>query len=245
MTKPHLIVIGNGMAGCRAVEEILARDATRYRITIFGAEPHVNYNRIMLSPLLAGDKAFDDIVINDLAWYADNAIELVASDPVVAIDRRIQTVTARSGRVESYDKLILATGSDPFIIPVPGHDLQGVVTFRDMDDVGAMLRAADAGGDAVVIGGGLLGLEAAHGLSLRGMKVTVLHIMPTLMERQLDEAAGWLLKAALEARGQTILTGADTAEIYGQGEVEGVRLKTGHEIPASLGVMAVGIRPNV
>ncbi len=245
MTKPHLIVIGNGMAGCRAVEEILARDATRYRITIFGAEPHVNYNRIMLSPLLAGDKAFDDIVINDLAWYADNAIELVASDPVVAIDRKIQTVTARSGRVESYDKLILATGSDPFIIPVPGHDLQGVVTFRDMDDVGAMLRAADAGGDAVVIGGGLLGLEAAHGLSLRGMKVTVLHIMPTLMERQLDEAAGWLLKAALEARGQTILTGADTAEIYGQGKVEGVRLKTGHEIPASLVVMAVGIRPNV
>ena len=245
MTKPHLIVIGNGMAGCRAVEEILARDADRYRITIFGAEPHVNYNRIMLSPLLAGDKSFDDIVINDLAWYADNAIELVASDPVVAIDRKIQTVTARSGRVESYDKLILATGSDPFIIPVPGHDLQGVVTFRDMDDVGAMLRAADAGGDAVVIGGGLLGLEAAHGLSLRGMKVTVLHIMPTLMERQLDEAAGWLLKEALEARGQTILTGADTAEIYGQDKVEGVRLKAGHEIPASLVVMAVGIRPNV
>ncbi|MBP2275976.1 MAG: nitrite reductase large subunit NirB [Pseudomonadota bacterium] len=245
MTKPHLIVIGNGMAGCRAVEEILARDAERYRITIFGAEPHVNYNRIMLSPLLAGDKAFDDIVINDLAWYADNAIELVASDPVVAIDRKIQTVTARSGRVESYDTLILATGSDPFIIPVPGHDLQGVVSFRDMDDVGAMLRAADAGGDAVVIGGGLLGLEAAHGLSLRGMKVTVLHIMPTLMERQLDEAAGWLLKAALEARGQTILTGADTAEIYGQGKVEGVRLKDGRDIPAALVVMAVGIRPNV
>ncbi len=245
MTKPHLIVIGNGMAGCRAVEEILARDANRYRITIFGAEPHVNYNRIMLSPLLAGDKAFDDIVINDLAWYADNAIELVTSDPVVAIDRKIQTVTARSGRVESYDTLILATGSDPFIIPVPGHDMQGVVTFRDIDDVGAMLRAADAGGDAVVIGGGLLGLEAAHGLSLRGMKVTVLHIMPTLMERQLDEAAGWLLKEALEARGQTILTGADTAEIYGQGKVEGVRLKDGRDIPAALVVMAVGIRPNV
>ena len=245
MSKPHLIVIGNGMAGCRAVEEILARDATRYRITIFGAEPHVNYNRIMLSPLLAGDKSFDDIVINDLAWYADNAIELVASDPVVAIDRKIQTVTARSGRVESYDTLILATGSDPFIIPVPGHDLQGVVTFRDMDDVGAMLRAAESGGDAVVIGGGLLGLEAAHGLSLRGMKVTVLHIMPTLMERQLDEAAGWLLKEALEARGQVILTGADTAEIYGQGKVEGVRLKNGRDIPAALVVMAVGIRPNV
>jgi nitrite reductase (NADH) large subunit len=243
--KPHLVVIGNGMAGCRAVEEILERDADTYRITIFGAEPRVNYNRIMLSPLLAGEKSFDDIVINDQAWYDDNAITLVAGDPVVAIDRKIQTVTARSGRVEAYDKLILATGSDPFIIPVPGHDLQGVVTFRDMDDVGTMLRAADGGGDAVVIGGGLLGLEAAHGLSLRGMKVTVLHIMPTLMERQLDEAAGWLLKEALEGRGQTILTGADTAEIYGQGKVEGVRLKDGRDIPAALVVMAVGIRPNV
>ncbi len=244
-SRPHLIVIGNGMAGCRAIEEILARNATKYRITIFGAEPRVNYNRIMLSPLLAGEKSFDDIVINDQAWYDDNDITLVSGDQVVAIDRKIQTVTARSGRTESYDKLILATGSDPFIIPVPGHDLQGVVTFRDMDDVGAMLRAADGGGDAVVIGGGLLGLEAAHGLSLRGMKVTVIHLMPTLMERQLDEAAGWLLKEALEGRGQTILTGADTAEIYGLGKVEGVRLKDGREIPASLVVMAVGIRPNV
>ncbi|MDB5702164.1 MAG: nitrite reductase large subunit, partial [Sphingomonadales bacterium] len=243
--KPHLVVIGNGMAGCRAVEEILARDPDRYRITIFGAEPHVNYNRIMLSPLLAGEKSFEDIVINDAAWYSDNLIELVSSDPVVAIDRARQTVNSRSGRAEHYDKLILATGSDPFIIPVPGHDLQGVVTFRDMDDVGAMLRAADAGGEAIVIGGGLLGLEAAHGLTLRGMKVTVLHIMPTLMERQLDEAAGFLLKAALEGRGQTILTGADTAEIYGQGRVEGIRLKDGRDIPASLVVMAVGIRPNV
>ena len=243
--KPHLVVIGNGMAGCRAVEEILARDADRFRITIFGAEPRVNYNRIMLSPLLAGEKSFEDIVINDHAWYADNGIDLVTGDPVVAIDRKIQTVTARSGRTESYDKLILATGSDPFIIPVPGHDLQGVVTFRDMDDVGTMLRAASGGGEAVVIGGGLLGLEAAHGLSLRGMKVTVIHLMPTLMERQLDEAAGWLLKEALEGRGQTILTGADTAEIYGQGKVEGVRLKDGREIPASIVVMAVGIRPNV
>jgi nitrite reductase (NADH) large subunit len=243
--KPHLIVIGNGMAGCRAVEEILARDPDRYRITIFGAEPRVNYNRIMLSPLLAGEKSFEDIVINDLSWYSDNGIQLVSGDPVVAIDRVNQMLNSRSGRTEHYDKLILATGSDPFIIPVPGHDLQGVVTFRDMDDVGTMLRAADAGGDAIVIGGGLLGLEAAHGLTLRGMKVTVLHIMPTLMERQLDEAAGFLLKAALEGRGQTILTGADTAEIYGQGRVEGIRLKDGRDIPASLVVMAVGIRPNV
>ncbi|MBB5685378.1 nitrite reductase large subunit NirB [Sphingobium boeckii] len=248
MTHPiqreHLVVIGNGMAGCRAVEEILARDPAQYRVTIFGAEPRVNYNRIMLSPLLAGEKSFDDIVINDQAWYDDNAIDLVAGDAVVSIDRAAKTVTARSGRVTLYDKLLIATGSDPFIIPVPGKDLPGVVTFRDMDDVDAMLKAADGGGDAVVIGGGLLGLEAAHGLSLRGMKVTVIHLMPTLMERQLDEAAGWLLKSALEGRGQTILTGADTAEIFGEGKVEGIRLKDGREIPASLVVMAVGIRPS-
>jgi nitrite reductase (NADH) large subunit len=245
ISKPHLIVIGNGMAGCRAIEEILERDAARYRITIFGAEPRVNYNRIMLSPLLAGEKSFDDIIINDQAWYDDNGIELIAGDAVVAIDRVAKTVTSRAGRVEHYDKLILATGSDPFIIPVPGHDLQGVISFRDMDDVESMLRAATSGGDAVVIGGGLLGLEAAHGLCLRGMKVTVIHLMNTLMERQLDEAAGWLLKTELESRGQQILTTADTAEIYGDGKVEGVRLKDGRKIPASIVVMAVGIRPNV
>lgn len=244
-TREHLVVIGNGMAGCRAVEELLARDPNRYRVTIFGAEPRVNYNRIMLSPVLAGEKCFDDIVINDAAWYADNGIALVAGDPVAAIDRAAKTVTTRSGLAESYDRLLIATGSDPFIIPVPGKDLPGVIAFRDMDDVDTMLAAADAGGDAVVIGGGLLGLEAAHGLSLRGMKVTVIHLMPTLMERQLDEAAGWLLKNALEARGQTIMTGADTAEIVGTGKVEGVKLKDGTLTPASLVVMAVGIRPSV
>lgn len=244
-TRPHLIVIGNGMAGCRAVEELLARDPARYRITIFGAEPLVNYNRIMLSPVLAGEKTFDDIVINGPEWYDANGIVLVAGDPVIAIDRAARTVTSRAGVTLGYDRLLIATGSDPFIIPVPGRDLPGVVSFRDMTDVDAMLAAAAKGGSAVVIGGGLLGLEAAHGLSLRGMKVTVLHLMPTLMERQLDEAAAWLLKSALEARGQTILTGADTAEIMGEGRVEAVRLKDGTEIPADLVVMAVGIRPSV
>jgi nitrite reductase (NADH) large subunit len=242
--REHLVVVGNGMAGCRAVEELLARDAGRYRVTIFGAEPHVNYNRIMLSPVLAGEKTFDQIVINTREWYDENGIELVTSDPVIAIDRAGRTVTSQSGRKVRYDRLLIATGSDPFIIPVPGKDLPGVILFRDMKDVDLMLDAAGKGGDAVVIGGGLLGLEAAHGLSLRGMKVTVIHLMPTLMERQLDEAAGWLLKTALEARGQTILTGADTAEIFGEGKVEGVRLKDGREIAASLVVMAVGIRPS-
>ncbi|KQN00237.1 nitrite reductase large subunit NirB [Sphingomonas sp. Leaf25] len=243
--QEHLVVVGNGMAGCRAVEELLARDPTRYRVTIVGAEPLVNYNRIMLSPVLAGEKTFDDIVINGADWYADNAITLMSGDPVVAIDRDAHTVISRSGQTLAYDRLLIATGSDPFIIPVPGKDLPGVVSFRDMNDVGTMLAAAERGGSAVVIGGGLLGLEAAHGLSLRGMKVTVLHIMPTLMERQLDEAAGWLLKTALEARGQTILTGADTAAIVGDGKVEAVHLKDGTVIPADLVVMAVGIRPSV
>jgi nitrite reductase (NADH) large subunit len=242
--RERLVVIGNGMAGCRAVEEILARDSGRYDVTIFGAEPRVNYNRIMLSPVLAGEKSFDEIVINDAAWYADNAITLVAGDPVESIDRATRTVIARSGRVEPYDRLLIATGSDPFIIPVPGHDLPGVVTFRDLDDVERMLVAARQGGAAVVIGGGLLGLEAAHGLALRGMAVTVIHLMPTLMERQLDEAAGYLLKAELEARGQIILTGADTQEILErEGHVAGVRLKDGREIRAEIVVMAVGIRP--
>ncbi len=244
-TREHLVVIGNGMAGCRGVEELIARDPTRYRVTIFGAEPHVNYNRIMLSPVLAGEKTFEQIVINDHSWYATNTIELVTSDPVQAIDRAAKTVTARSGLTVWYDRLLIATGSDPFIIPVPGKDLPGVISFRDMADVDHMLEAAGKGGAAVVIGGGLLGLEAAHGLTLRGMKVTVIHLMPTLMERQLDEAAGWLLKSALEARGQTILTEANTAEIVGDTHVEGVRLKDGTLIPASLVVMAVGIRPSV
>ncbi|HMP55197.1 MAG TPA: nitrite reductase large subunit NirB [Novosphingobium sp.] len=243
-TLERLVVIGNGMAGCRAVEEILARDPARFAVTIFGAEPRVNYNRIMLSPVLAGEKTFDDIVINGPDWYADNGIALVSGDPVTAIDRAARTVTTRSGRVEPYDRLLIATGSDPFIIPVPGHDLPGVVTFRDLDDVDRMLAAADKGGSAVVIGGGLLGLEAAHGLSLRGMAVTVVHLMPTLMERQLDEAAGYLLRSELERRGQTIVTGGDTAEIVGRdGHVAAVRLKDGREFAADIVVMAVGIRP--
>ncbi|MFM6829450.1 MAG: NAD(P)/FAD-dependent oxidoreductase, partial [Novosphingobium sp.] len=232
------------MAGCRAVEEILARDPDRFDVTIFGAEPRVNYNRIMLSPVLAGEKAFEDIVINGDIWYSGNGITLVSGDPVVSIDRATQTVVAKSGRVEPYDRLLIATGSDPFIIPVPGKDLAGVVTFRDLDDVDKMLAAAEKGGSAVVIGGGLLGLEAAHGLSLRGMKVTVVHLMPTLMERQLDEAAGYLLKTELERRGQTIVTGGDTAEIVGKdGHVSAVKLKDGREFAADIVVMAVGIRP--
>lgn len=243
--KERLVVIGNGMAGCRAVEEVLARDAARFDIMIFGAEPRVNYNRIMLSPVLAGEKTFDEIVINGQDWYDDNAIDLIGGDPVDHVDRTAKSVVSRSGRVEPYDRLLIATGSDPFIIPIPGNDLDGVVTFRDLDDVETMLSAADKGGSAVVIGGGLLGLEAAHGLSLRGMNVTVVHLMPTLMERQLDEAAGWLLREELERRGQTILTGANTKQIIGEGgKVAGIELEDGTRIDADIVVMAAGIRPS-
>ena len=189
MTKPKLVVVGNGMAGCRAVEEILKRDPDRYEIAIFGAEPRVNYNRIMLSPVLAGEKTFEDIIINDEAWYCDNGVTLHAGRTVTAIDPAAKVVRAGDDLEVPYDILILANGSDPVRLPLPGADLKGVVTFRDLDDVAAMLAAADkAGGRAVVIGGGLLGLEAAYGLAKRGMHATVVHLMDVLMERQLDES---------------------------------------------------------
>jgi nitrite reductase (NADH) large subunit len=242
--RPHLVVIGNGMAGCRAVEELLKRAPDKFRITIIGSEPRVNYNRIMLSPVLAGEKDFSDIILNDQGWYDDNGITLIAGDPVSAINRATRQVQCQSGRLIDYDRLLLATGSDPFIIPVPGKDLPGVVTFRDLDDVNKMLQAASTGKNAVVIGGGLLGLEAAHGLAQRGMTVTVVHLMQTLMERQLDEAAGFLLADELKRRGQTILTGANTKAILGDDYVTGVQLENGNIIDADIVVMAVGIRPN-
>ena len=242
--RERLVVIGNGMAALRTLEELFARAPGQHAVTVFGAEPRLNYNRIMLSPLLAGEKRFDDIVLNTQDWYDTNGVTLHAGDPVVAIDRQARVVVSRAGRRVPYDRLLLATGSDPIIIPVPGSNLPGVVTFRDVDDVERMLAAAGAGGPAVVIGGGLLGLEAANGLMLRGMDVTVLHLMGTLMERQLDGSAGHLLQAELERRGLTVITRADTEAILGTDRVEGVRLKDGREIPASLVVMAAGIRPN-
>lgn len=243
--KQKLVVIGNGMAGCRAIEEILKRDPGRYDITVFGAEPRVNYNRIMLSPVLAGEKRFDEIVINDAAWYADNQITLHQGATVTRIDREARIVEAIGAPAAPYDKLILACGSDPVRLPLPGRELDGVVTFRDLDDVDKMIAAADAGGAAVVIGGGLLGLEAAYGLARRGMKATVVHLMDVLMERQLDSAAGYLLTEALSARGVTTELGAQSEEILGEnGRVTGLKLKDGRILPCSILVMAVGIRPN-
>jgi nitrite reductase (NADH) large subunit len=243
--KPSLVVIGNGMAGMRTVEELLALAPDLYDITVFGAEPHGNYNRILLSPVLAGEKSVDDIMLNTRAWYEENAITLHAGDPVVHIDRRRRIVRAQSGHEVHYDRLLLATGSKPFIIPVPGHQLPGVLAFRDIADVEGMLEAARNHRHAVVIGGGLLGLEAANGLARQGMTVTVVHVTDALMNQQLDKPAAQLLQRALEARGLAFMLEAQTAEIVGPDRVTAVRFKDGTEIPADLVVMTAGVRPNV
>jgi len=240
-----LVVIGNGMAGMRTVEELLKLDPTMYRITVFGAEPHGNYNRILLSPVLAGDKSVDDIMLHTRDWYAANGVTLHAGDPVVRIDRKRRIVHARSGLALPYDRLLIATGSTPFIVPVPGHDLPGVIGFRDLQDVDTMLAAARAGGRAVVIGGGLLGLEAANGLLRRGMDVSVVHVTGSLMNQQLDPPAADLLRAALERKGLRILLNRQTAAIEGGERVHAVRFADGETIVADLVVMAAGVRPNV
>ena len=243
--KERLVVIGNGMAGMRAVDEILKRDPLRYRITVFGAEPHVNYDRIMLSSVLAGEKEMDQIIINSLEWYGENGIRLIAGDAVVSIDRKARTVTSEGGVVEPYDKLLLATGSRPIVPPIPGLELEGVCAFRDIADVEQMIQASTRHKRAIVIGGGLLGLEAANGLLKRGMAVAVVHLMDTLMERQLDPVAGKLLQRELDERGLNFFMNGQTEEIFGDGRVQGVRLADGREVPGDLVVMAIGIRPNI
>jgi nitrite reductase (NADH) large subunit len=212
---------------------------------VFGAEPHGNYNRILLSPVLAGEKTVEDIMLHTREWYAEHGITLHAGDPVVRIDRQRRTVHAASGLAVAYDRLLLATGSKPFIVPVPGHELPGVIGFRDLRDVDTMLAAARAGGRAVVIGGGLLGLEAANGLLRRGMEVTVVHVTASLMNQQLDAPAAELLRASLERRGLRILLSRQTAAIEGEGRVQALRFDGGETIPADLVVMAAGVRPNV
>ncbi|WP_305967691.1 MULTISPECIES: nitrite reductase large subunit NirB [unclassified Mameliella] len=240
--KQKLVVIGAGMASGRVLEHLRERAPDQYDITLFNAEPRGNYNRIMLSPVLSGEKTYEEIVTHDDDWYAQNEITCRFGEHVVGIDRDSRTVTGENGEV-SYDKLLIATGSAPFIIPVPGKDLPGVIAYRDLDDTNAMVEASARGGKAVVIGGGLLGLEAAAGLALRGMDVTVLHLMGHLMERQLDEAAGYLLKKDLEKRGIAVMTKAATKAILGEDRVEAVLLEDGTVLDADLVVMAVGIRP--
>jgi nitrite reductase (NADH) large subunit len=246
MKKTRLVMIGNGMAGVRTIEELLALAPDLYDITIFGAEPHPNYNRILLSPVLAGEQTLDEIVLNPLAWYAQHGIALHLGQKVVDIDRRHRVVRAEDGSEAEYDRLLIATGSTPVVLPVPGADLEGVVAYRDIADTRAMIEAAAKYRHAVVIGGGLLGLEAANGLMRRGMQVSVVHLMPWLMERQLDDAAGDLLRRSLEERGLRFVTGAQTKALVAgrDGRVMAVQLADGSELPADLVVMAAGIRPN-
>ncbi|MBL8516221.1 MAG: NAD(P)/FAD-dependent oxidoreductase [Betaproteobacteria bacterium] len=247
LDKPKLVVVGNGMAGIRTVEELLKLSPGLYDITVFGAEPHPNYNRILLSPVLAGEQTFDDIVLNTREWYAEKHITLHTGKKVVKIDRRARCVETDDGTREPYDRLLLATGSDPFILPVPGKDLEGVITYRDIHDTERMIAAAATHKRAVVIGGGLLGLEAANGLKLRGMEVTVVHLMPWLMERQLDRTAAGLLQRTLEGKGLAFRLEAKTEALLPDAtgkRLAAVKLNGGEELPADLVVMAVGIRPN-
>ncbi len=243
--REQLVLIGNGMAGMRTLEELLKLNPEIYDITVFGAEPYGNYNRILLSPVLAGEKTLDEIMLHDEQWYLDHHIKLHKGKEVTEINRAKRVVVTKDGTTETYDRLVIATGSHPFVIPVPGNDLAGVITFRDIHDVNAMLHAAKNYHHAVVIGGGLLGLEAANGLMMQGMQVTVVHLLDTLMERQLDAAAAKLLQKSLMERGMHFMMDAQTQEILGRERVQGVRFKDGHEIQADLVVMAAGIRPNI
>ena len=240
-----LIVVGNGMAPSRALEKLNELDPDAYNVTIFNAEPRVSYNRVMLSPVLSGEEDFEKTIIHGDDWYFKHNFILYRGCPVTEIDREAKIVKAANGIAEPYDKLLIATGSSPIKLPVPGNDKQGVLSYRDLDDVKAMLAAAETRRQAVVIGGGLLGLEAAAGLRNRGMEVTVVHRNPTLMDRQLDDTAGHLLQRAIEALGIRVLTGRNTKAITGGEHVEGVLFSDGSGIQADLVVMAVGIRPSV
>ncbi|WP_426683831.1 nitrite reductase large subunit NirB [Xanthomonas translucens pv. undulosa] len=235
------------MAGIRTVEELLKLMPGMYDITVFGAEPHPNYNRILLSPVLAGEQQFDEIVLNPLAWYAEHGIHLHVGKEVTRIDRVKRKVIAADGTEAPYDRLLLATGSLPIVLPVPGKDLKGVIGYRDMHDTQTMIDTATRKRHAVVIGGGLLGLEAANGLKQRGMQVTVVHLADWLLERQLDPVAGQLLQRSLSERGLEFRLGTSTTELVGNadGDVVAVKFSDGSEVPADLVVMAAGIRPNI
>ncbi|MCF6203029.1 MAG: FAD-dependent oxidoreductase [Methylococcaceae bacterium] len=243
--KQKLVLIGNGMAGMRTVDELLKLSPDKFDITVFGAEPHGNYNRIMLSPVLAGDKKLSEIIINDLQWYQDNKITLYTGKTITKIDRTKQQVLSDDGTVANYDRLIIATGSVPVMLDIPGHDLEGVISFRDINDVNVMIETAKTHKNAIVIGGGLLGLEAANGLMIQGMNVSVVHRNNTLMSQQLDQQAADLMREELEQKGMHFLMNHQTEALLGNERVEKIRFKGGLEVNADLVVMAIGVRPNI
>ncbi|MDT8376949.1 MAG: nitrite reductase large subunit NirB, partial [Mariprofundaceae bacterium] len=242
--KKRLVMVGNGMAGMRAIEEILDANPDMFDITIFGAEKYPNYNRILLSPVLAGEMAIDDIILNDEQWYADRGITLHMGKRVTEIQRGYKRVIAEDGTEAGYDNLIIATGSNPFIIPIPGADKEGIISFRDIDDCNTMTEAAKQYRTVAVIGGGLLGLEAAKGLANLGMDVTVIHDQPTLMNMQLDQTAGNMLRISLEKQGLKFRLSTLTTAILGKERVTGLLFADGTSLQCDLLVMAVGIRPN-
>ncbi len=243
MSEP-LVIIGNGMAAAKLVEELGRQALGRYAVLVVGAEPHLAYNRVLLSSVLAGEMTGAETELKPRTWWEAQGVTLVYGRRAIAIDRETREVVLEDGARLPYAKLVLATGSDPIRLPKPGMDLSGVVAFRDHADVGTMLAAAGPATRAVVIGGGLLGIEAAWGLAATGTRVTLVHLMDRLMERQLDAEAASLLKAALESRGITVLLGADTAAVEGESCVEAVRLADGRVLPCDIVVSAVGIRPN-
>jgi nitrite reductase (NADH) large subunit len=242
--REKLVLVGNGMAGIGTIEQILKLGGA-YDITVFGSEPHPNYNRIMLSYVLEGSKTLNDIILNDWNWYEDNNITLHTGTTVTRIDEGSKQVVTDNGMIVPYDKVIIATGSNSFILPVPGSDKEGVVGFRDIADCDAMLAAAKQYNKAAVIGGGLLGLEAAKGLVNLGMDVTVVHLMEDLMERQLDRNASSMLQAELERQGVKFAMGKQTVELTGEQRVSGLRFSDDSTLEADFVVMAVGIKPNV
>ena len=246
MKKMKLVLVGNGMAGMRVVEELLKIAPELYDITVFGDEPYPNYNRIMLSPVLANEQTINDIILNTREWYAENNIALYTSARINKIDRKKRIVIAEDGTTAEYDRLLIATGSKPFMPPIPGKESAGVLGYRDIKDTNDMIDAAKSYKNAVVIGGGLLGIEAANGLKIQGMDVTVVHRNDWLLERQLDKTAGRMLQKNLEAKGLKFLLNTNTTEILAgvDGRVSAVRFKEQDEVPADLVVLAVGIRPN-
>lgn len=244
----HLVIIGNGMASHRLIEALVKQPTRPQRITVIGAEPTPAYNRILLSPLLAGEMQQDALSLRDAQWYAEQGVTLILGEKVETLDRASQTLATDSGRSLDYDHLVIATGSRPALPDVPGIELEGVHGFRDLQDADALTHIAQQGGDAVVIGGGLLGLEAAEGLRKRGsdIKVSVLQRSERLMNRQLDVTAAHLLKDTLTQRGLQIITGAQLARLESdaQERVAKVHLADGRQLNASSVIIAAGITPN-
>jgi nitrite reductase (NADH) large subunit len=243
MSEP-LVIVGNGMAAARLVDELAARALGRYAVAVVGEEPRLAYNRVLLSSLLAREVEPSDLELKPARWWRDRGVTLRYGCRAESVDVAGRRVVLADGRALPFSKLVLATGSRPIRLSLPGIDLPGVVGFRDLGDVDAMTDVCGPGRRVVVIGGGLLGIEAAHGLAKRGARVTLVHLMDRLMERQLDAAAAALLWQAVEAHGIRVLLGAETKAVTGATRAEGVQLADGRLLRADLVVVAVGIRPN-